>query len=241
MKQLILAAFVTLIVLSDGAVAQSLIKAPSDKSVDYKMVRVRKTKLFFPRLTSYHDPQILKEVNHRLYQQTAECGCQPPSKGKYHLNSKVTFAKLDIFSIYAAANYYCGGPYPTNNANLSITFDLKTGKQIEFAQLFKNYETDKEKILSVIFAAQIQHSEKIAAKLKAEGKDPEASCEGDPDLYSLEHLLSDSFDYNFSALGLEVQPQWPHIIEACSKTVSVPYKKLRRYAAPDSILLRVTK
>lgn len=146
----------------------------------------------------------------------------------------MAYADRDIFSIYAWAQYYCaGGAYPTNNDNISQTFDLRTGKLIEFPDLFKNYEADKREILKTIFAARIAAAE----RLKASGKAQDDSCET---TYALDNLEgTTTFNFNFSSAGLQVQPSWPHVIEACSEIVTVPYSKLERFAASDGILSRM--
>lgn len=74
--------------------------------------------------------------------------------GDYEIKSAVTYATKDIFSIYASASYYCGGPYPTNDANLSMTFDLKTGRAVSFKDLFKDYEADKERSCGQFFPSR---------------------------------------------------------------------------------------
>ena len=68
-----------------------------------------------------------------------------------------------------------------------------------------------------------------------------ASCDESPWLYALDDLADSHYSFNFSAEGLEVQPQWPHVIEACEKRVTVPYAKLRQFAAPGGLLERVQK
>jgi hypothetical protein len=146
----------------------------------------------------------------------------------------VAYADKDIFSIYASAQYYCGGPYPTNDANISQTFDLRTGKQVQFGELFKDYEAEKREILKTIFATEVARAKRLAAS----GKAKEDSCET---TYSLDNLEGSTFSFNFSSAGLQVQPSWPHVIEACAEIVTVPYSRLQRFAAPGGLLSRVTK
>ena len=208
-------------------------------SIGYASSRVGRTRILFPRMTRFRDARVMREVNRQIDIATREFNCDGQGgKGSYYkVRSRVTYARDDIFSIYASAEYYCNTAYPTNDANISQTFDLKTGKQVGFEELFKNYEADRQEIIKAIFAADIARSEKLAAS----GKPREQTCEGDPELYSLERLEGSTYSYNFSSAGLQVQPQWPHVIEACSKIVTVPYSKLQRFAAPGGILARATK
>jgi hypothetical protein len=206
----------------------------ANSGIGYANARVRRTRIMYPRLTRFRDAKVMREVNRQIDASTREFNCGGQG-GSYKVRSKVTYAENDIFSIYASANYYCNTAYPTNDANVSQTFDLKTGKQLQFEELFENYETDRQEILKIIFAGEIARSEKLAAS----GKPKEETCEGDPDMYSLEHLEGSTYSFNFSRAGLQVQPQWPHVIEACAEIVTVPYSKLRKFAKPDGILSRV--
>lgn len=206
--------------------------------VGHAKVPVRGTKIRFPRLTRLGDREVMRRVNRQIYEVAREFDCGETEGNSYfNVRSAVEYVEYDVFSIYATAEYYCGGAYPTNDANSSMTFDLRTGEQVKFAALFKDYEQNYEEILRVIFAKQIARSEKLVAS----GKPKEDSCEGDFDLYSIERLQSSTFAFNFSKAGLKVQPEWPHVIEACAELVTVPYKDLKKFAAPEGLLARVAK
>jgi hypothetical protein len=204
--------------------------------IGYANVRVRRTRILYPRLTRFRDARVMRAVNKQIDEATSTFNCEGQG-GSFNVKSRVTFAENDIFSIYASAEYYCNTAYPTNDSNVSQTFDLKTGKLVQFEELFRNYEADREQIVKTIFAADIARSEKLAAS----GKPKEDTCEGDPDMYSLEHLAGSTYSFNFSKAGLQVQPQWAHVIEACAKRVTVPYGKLARFAAPGGLLARTAK
>jgi hypothetical protein len=179
------------------------------------------------------DKQVMATVNRTIEERTSEFGCEAGGKGSYYrVRSRVEYAEGRIFSIYASAAYYCGGPYPTNDSNVSLTFDLRTGKLLQFSDLFSDYERDKEQIVKTIFARRIAASERLAAA----GKPREDSCEGDPELYSLEHLKNSEYAFNLSRAGLRVQPLWPHAIEACAALTTVPYANLAKFAAAGGIL-----
>jgi hypothetical protein len=176
----------------------------------------------------------MREVNRQIDAATKEftaAGCN--GKGSYYrVRSRVGYADRDIFSIYASAQYYCGGPYPTNDDNISKTFDLRTGKLVEFSELFRNYEADKQAILKTVFGARIESAERI----KASGRDTDDNCDAP---YTMADLEGTTFNYNFSSAGLQIQPSWPHVIEACADIVTIPYGRLQRFAAPEGILSRM--
>ena len=178
-------------------------------------------------------------VNAQINELSKEFGCPAPH-GKddwYKVSSRVEYAAKDILSIYASANYYCGGPYPTNDLNMSLTFDLRTGKEVHFAQLFKSYDTDKDQILKIIFATQLARTEKLLTAGKKNNES--SSCEKNSGLFTLEILRGSEYAYNFSEKGLVVQPQWPHVVEACAERVTVPYQQLTEFAAPNGLLARI--
>jgi hypothetical protein len=206
--------------------------------IAYSMIPVRRTGIRFPRLVRLENKEVLRLVNRQIDALTSEFGCSDRGADSYYkVRSRVDFAGKGIFSIYASAEYYCGGPYPPNDSNISVTFDLKTGKQVKFEELFRDYETDKRAILRAMFAKQVENSE----KLMATGRKNEDTCEGNPGLYSLDRLQDSTFSFNFSRQGLKVQPQWPHVVEACAELVTVPYSRLSKYAAPNGLLSRMGK
>jgi hypothetical protein len=213
-------------------------KAPRQE-IGYRMVKVRHGRFQAPHLTRYRDPAVVKSVNQQIDAIFAELGCGPEMEGKDELNieSSVKLAAKDIFSVHISGSYSCGA-YPENDDDESATFDLRTGKPVSFEALFKDYERDKRAILSAIYPAEIEAAAKHPAP---EGPVDEASCDESPWLYALDDLVDSHYSFNFSGEGLEIQPQWPHVIEACEKRVTVPYAKLRQFAAPGGLLERVQK
>jgi hypothetical protein len=208
----------------------------NDAPIGYRMTRVRRTRILFPRLTSFRDRVAMNAVNRRIDELTGEFGCQGEGgrTAYYKVRSRVEYTARDIFSIYASSEYYCGGAYPTNDNNVSLTFDMKTGKLVNFEDLFKNYDADRQEIVKTIFANLLARGERAARS----GRTNEGDCE---EVYQLDRLESSTFAFNFSKTGLSVQPDWPHVIEACAERVTVPYAKLAKFAAPDGLLARVLK
>jgi hypothetical protein len=217
-----------------GTISQS--PGSGSRGIGFVKTRVRNTGILFPKLSKFRDRRILSNVNRQIDQHTAEFGCEVKDKKSYYrVRSNVDYAANDIFSVYASAQYYCGGPYPTNDSNLSITFDLRTGNKVEFKDLFANYDADKKEILKVIFARQHALSERRAAQ----GRPNEDDCESNPSIFGLENLEGSEYSFNFSREGLKIQPQWPHALETCAQLVVVPYTRLTRFAAPGGLLARL--
>jgi hypothetical protein len=166
------------------------------------MVQIRNTGIKFPLLARYSDLQIMTRINEQIEALTSTFGCEEEKSASgtetyFKVQSSVEYNKDRILSIYASATYYCDGPYPTNDSNLSLTFDVRSGEMIAFEQLFKDYESDMEPILETIFSDQIKKSE----ALMEAGKEPGGSCENDPELFSLEHLAESTFNFYFLTRG----------------------------------------
>ncbi len=215
-----------------------LAAAPSGKDkIGVKMVKVTANRIQVPHLSKYRDPLILKEVNRQIDEEMVQIGCAEPGEvdKTLEVRSAVKLTARDIFSIYISGSYFCGA-YPENDDDRSMTFDLRTGKRVSFEELFQDYERDKKAILSTIFAREVAEAEK---HLEPEEPLQDSSCEDSPWLYALIYLEESSYSFNFSKHGLEVQPSWAHVIEACQKRITVPYSKLRKFAAPGGLLERM--
>jgi uncharacterized protein len=193
---------------------------------------------FFPRVYSFSDRRIMDKVNNKIDELTLTFGCEDLEDGGdtyYETSGKVTFAGAGIFSIEAHSSYYCNTAYPTNDFNQSLTFDMLTGNTVSFEALFSDYETRKKDILSVVFKAKLDEASRFA---KAHPGDDSDRCEN---LFSLALLMENSFAYNVTDDGLKVQPSFPHVIEACAEAVVVPYKNLRQFVSPGSVIDRIIK
>lgn len=218
--------------------AQAAPKPAAQGEIAWKMVKVRHGRFQAPHLTHYRDPKVMGSVNRQIDAIVADLGCGPEKEGKDGLEimTSVKLAARDVFSVYISGSYFCG-LYPENDDKRSTTFDLRTGRPVEFEKLFKDYARDKRAILSTIFAKQVAEAKKHP---EPENPDPnEGSCEKTPWLYSLDRLEEGPYTFNFAPGGLEVQPDWPHVIEACEQRVTVPYEKLKAYAAPGGLLERM--
>ncbi len=206
----------------------------TENKISYETVEINNFKI--PQIKNFHNNAIEQKVNNYLTDVAKNSTCSDvPSSGNnyYNLDMKVSYAKNDIFSISIHSSWYCSGPYPTNDSNNSLTFDMKTGEVVPFAKLFSNYEKDRKTIMSLIFSEQIQ---------KTSGAPSDQSCNG---IYSMKNEGRDtgdyfkSIDYNIESSGLSGQPSFPHVIEACSEIGYVSIEQLRPYFDSSSLLGRV--
>jgi hypothetical protein len=154
------------------------------------------TKIKFPWLKYYRDRDIQQRVNERISQMLSGLRCeddQITSESDFAVAANVSYAERDIFSIDATVATYCGGSYPTDKADMSVTFDLKRGDEVKFPALFRDYEADKEEIIGAIFPDQIRQAHELQNSVDGDEK----SCGGNAALYSLDNLTTSSFSYSF--------------------------------------------
>jgi hypothetical protein len=207
----------------------------SDTEITYTMEPTNDPEYTYPQITNFMDVVIAARVNQVLQQNFSQSGCgveRLDDTYEWDIRTNVDYARNDIFSVNASGNYFCGGAYPTNNYSVTLTFDMTTGKVVDFASLFNSYETDQEQILSTIYAAQITLAE-MSADIAEEG-----SCSV---VNSMETLLNYTHDYRLIGAdnSLTIQPQYPHVIEACAESVTIPVEQLLPFSPTESLLYRI--
>lgn len=199
-------------------------------SVQIRSVRGDSTGAELPRVTLPGRPEVEARVNAALDSLSASMQCDPESPDtestEYTSRAAVTMAAHDVLSVTVHSSYFCGGPYPTNDANQSVTFDLTTGEAVPFDALFRDLDADRAAITGV-----------IQTTLLPVATDENPDC-AEP--LSTEALAGTTFSYALGQEGLLVQPDFPHVIEACAVEVTVPYTSLRAYARDGGVLARVT-
>jgi hypothetical protein len=180
-----------------------------------------------PFLVKYPKPQIQAAVNAEIQKKLDGMGCGRAPAGEHWLwetTARVTYADREIFSVDIVTERDCGGPYPTNAAPGPITFDLRTGKRVGFADLFESYKQNKPAIIRAVFGKHI-------------GKSIES--DGCPSLWSLEDMMQYAGPYYVVPGGIVVTPEFPHVMEACAFQETVSASALRPLAAPDAVLMRL--
>jgi hypothetical protein len=188
--------------------------------VAYTMVRHPVSGVELPRIRLPERPDVETGVNARLDSLAASLRCPDADGGEYDTRAAVTYARNDVFSVQIASSYYCGGAYPTHRADSSVTFDLRTGREVELRSLFADYERDRAEIARAFLGS-----------LSA------GDLEGCEDVLTAEEI--DSFAFTISPEGLRLETAFPHVIEACNRESTVAFDVLRAFAAPGGILTRV--
>ncbi len=211
---------------------------PADGAVEVRTVRDDSTGAELPRVTLAGRPEIERLVNAGLDSLSASltCGADAGSDttdSSFVTRASVAHAADDVLSVSVHSSYYCGTAYPTNDANLSVTYDLTTGASVPFEALFRDYDADRAAIAGVLQTTLFSAAGSGDAGAAGEGAD------GCQDMFTAEGVAAMSFAYTLTGEGLAVQPQFPHVIEACAVESTIPYGSLRAYAAEGGVLARV--
>lgn len=200
-------------------------------SIQVRTVRDDSTGIELPRVTLAGRSDVEARVNAVLDSVAAEMRCDPEivrpgaEESSYTSNSEVRLAAHDMLSVSIHSSYSCGGPYPTNDYNQSVTFDLRTGEVVPFEALFRDYAGDRAVITGVL---------QTTLAPEAAGENPDCA-----ETVTTEALAGTTFAYALAETGLIVQPEFPHVIEACAAEVTIPYASLRAYARDGGVLARV--
>lgn len=204
---------------------------PGNDAVAYELSLKSPSGAVLPRVRLPDRQAVAVMVNRELEALASRLRCSEDTKYmgplSYRSQASVTYAANDVLSVSVHASYDCGGAYPTNNANASVTYDLRTGEQVPFERLFANHGRDEARIVRALLPA-----------LKAAGMAVSGQCAG---VLTEENLATYGFAYSLSQAGLTVQPDFPHVIAACAREVSVPYGRLKAFARADGVLVRVAK
>lgn len=186
-----------------------------------------------PRLTRHRDAGVLRRVNALIESLARGLACDEPSDDTFGVTGEVHYADADIFSVYISTSWFCGAAYPTSDHNDSLTFDLRSGEIVDFRALFADYERDRAAILATIFAGRVERARRVKAGAVAPDE-----CDGAFEMWFPE---TSTYGMSFSTSGLEVQPELPHVIAACAEIVTVPYERLRPFAASQGLLPRILR
>ena len=213
--------------------------------VEYVMNPTKYDELKFPKIVNYPDKNIMDKVNNSLKDELDNISCDEnesrPDIKPYILstwgdfNISVDYAKNYIFSIHQEGEDDCGA-YPSM-FSYSTVFDMKTGEDVPFEKLFKNYKRDKDKILSLVYEKDIAKTDEENRQLDLTGRII-SGCDG---VNSLETIADNLQDYEISTTtkSIIVHPFYPHAYYVCSPYEEISIDKLLPFIDKDSILNRL--
>lgn len=208
-------------------------------TIPYQMVRAATkagTVYQYPLVTGYPDKEVVERVNGVLKEKfEQEIGCLVSKTDKddiENISIAIDYADKDLLSIYVQQDLQCSGAMLRQGGFEALNFDMKLGKQISFSGLFKNYDRDKDAILSIIYGRAI----KAAAAYKASPRhSEEEGCEGGNDL---EMLHSYGHIFRVKAGRFYAIPNYPFALAACFIEAEMPMEALGPYRVDGGLLDR---
>lgn len=135
--------------------------------------------------------------------------------GEYHRTLEVKKLTNTIVVLKDTADYSCPGAAHPGHSTNNYVIDIANGKTIDF---WKHLSTENQnKILFLISANEI----------KIRGND---ECR---DNYQLTELQNTSINIAFDAGNVSLEPDFPHAIQACVETLTMPIAEFKKYFAGD--------
>ena len=183
-------------------------------------------------ITYYPNKEVMYAVNNQLKQEQYDLSCDavdnPEALGwSSTMNSEVTYADRDIFSVHTTYEMDCGGAHP-NAGDASVTFDLKTGKEIPLRALFKDITKNQAALGAIVKSAYSTEYERDSN----EAVDFECVDSIDPSELAFATYFIDQGT-------LKIVPSLPHVVEACSEDIPIPLEKIEAFINQKSILSRL--
>ncbi len=216
------------------AMAVMLLATPALAQVAAAPLHSEGRAIAYPRLTQFPDAAIKAKVNAVLAAQEkddrgqmqdcisqlrdAEIKHDPQS---YQERIRLAYLSRRYLSIEVHTGYYCGGPYPTNDAPAPRSFDLTKGAALDWNSLFKpgfiTAPDGKKAGLWALYQARYRNGQdKDCADTVARQDDGGL------------HLWLDS-----KRGGLVAQPDFPHVMEACAEQMVFKPAELAKAAKSE--------
>ncbi len=228
--------------LGFGAVEQSL-DTSGNQTIEDKSTKEedKKKKLFYeiiyPKISGFgtHTDAINKELAAAFDTDIASfkkdveelCG-EVETNCSFEAGYDTTLATDDLLSFHFEASVYTGGAHP-NSYSKNLTFDVKTGKKIKLAELFKPNSNYLKKISDISVESLRKQLKKIG-----EGQDPDeemlrSGTEPSNENYSEWNITKKGLLINFDPYQVAAYAYGP-------QRVLIPFNSLKDIAKEDGAL-----
>lgn len=148
-------------------------------------------------------------------------------RGTFDGNYNVLAAYDDLISVELTIYYDGGGAHP-NNYYLSLTYDLKAGKELQVEDLFQP-DSDYKTAIANYLVTDID--QRAAAFEQRYGTQPQTPTKREEPIISKDQLTEMS-GWGLTPKGLVVYFDFPHVIAAFDKNL-VPYNVVKQYLKPN--------
>jgi hypothetical protein len=192
------------------------------------------TEPHWPRLTQFPDAAVMTRVNAAIaakekqnsadYKQCLsdlhDAG-EKPDDETWSLSVRIGYLTERYFSLEVTSSSYCGGAYPNNGIETPVTFDLKTGREIDWKTVFKpGFAPDA---LTKLYRSVYPRDAGPDCRKLVMSEEPFESADGA--IFRLQ-----------AGRGLMVLPDFAHATQACAEEVALPAAKLAPYLADPALL-----
>jgi hypothetical protein len=214
-----------------------------------------------PFITSYKDTQIMKSINLQTQNLANDSSCgtledmksalgdagysekkiaaMNPTQMMEILNWNSDIEAYNVYFAHGILSFpytyddYCGGAHPDAGV-AGVTYDLQTGKEVGFTDLFANYTRDQTAIKKILDNKYLLEDHKEQAD---SGQPYDSQC-SDATLSESDSAW-DYASYYISKERLTVIPSFSHAEAPCALEVPVPIQELTPYLSATSTLLRI--
>jgi hypothetical protein len=193
-------------------------------------------KAVYPRLSGLPDAKAMARVNALLATKEkedrgayADCLSQlkdmkmTPDKDSYSEEVWVRYLSSRFISVDVSTSSYCGGAYPNNGIETPVTFDLVSGTQIDWANMFKPGFLPAENAGEHVPASLLT---KIYRARYSKSKD-DADCR---------QAINEQDPFESAPIvwldvrgGVVFQPDFPHVIAACGTPLTLSPAEVAPY------------
>jgi uncharacterized protein len=217
-------------------------KSRESDTCPWKWVKCRAE--WYPQLLNPSKREKINEINGAI----AYLFCGDNTSNDYQpceggsIEKSVEFSSKGIFSISIIGNYVpCDNPieaeiHPKEPQAAHVSYDMKTGQEILFSKLFREWQKDKQKILEVVFknASNEEDSSDVSCNAVKWALEKYRKKEK-------EHGHDEPLKICFRDDGLMVASGVLVRFRECSPSALVDYQDLIPFAAPNSVLMRFKK
>jgi hypothetical protein len=192
-------------------------------------------KIVFPRIVAGPPAAVRQTVNRALaaqekadraqradcVQQIREAG-QKPEPDSFRESVAVTYVSARYLSLDVRQSYFCATAYPTNDAPTPLTFDLGTGRPLDWNAVFKPGFLPSEGAMASAALVKLYRARYAAPD---EAKDCKDVIADDPSFEDGVDIWLDE-----TKGGLVVQPDFLHVIAVCAVPLAFGATDLAPYA-----------
>ena len=175
----------------------------------------------FPRVSGLDDKAIEAQVNKQLANREradrasrADCLRAYISHGKPSYSELIRLAYLSprLLSIDVRTSYLCGSPYPNDDIPYPVTFDLTTGRELDwhlfFTDEFLNPPADRPSLLLNLYLRHAPPSEDCSDVVN-------------------DRNLTFAFWLDSARHSLMVRPNLSHVSQACATIAAIPFAEVQ--------------